>query len=690
MIASATRRHVLQSSAVRNSSNQRFSIRNVRSSFFGNLFTASHSPSRLALSSSSRFYSFHADCRSYSTKIINDDEHCRTAKSLRFEDLNLHPTTLKALERQGIHKLTEIQERTYSAILNGNNIVARARTGTGKTLAFLVPCIERIMKSKRKEGNNSSNNKGIPILILAPTRELAAQINMEAEKIFSLHNKQHDHLPQNEKDGVTLFSSQVIYGGSSKEEDVNRFERQLPTILVATPGRLKDHFQIVSFRSLLQGGKLRTLILDETDRLLELGFRRDVKDILSCLHENSSTATQAHPTQSTSSRQTLLFSATLAPDIMDVVDMVMSTSYQMVDCIHEEDPTTHTNINTAQSYIVLPAERFWTGTIESILHFMTTMKGKESTNKKRNKIIVFFEMTRLAQLFSRFLSLRLGHTAGVWEIHSRMHQRERTMVTRRFRNASHGILLTSDVSARGVDYPDVSHVIQVGASQNRETYIHRLGRTGRAGKLGQGILIIPEPELYFVQEELKGLDLKLDRSLQQQLLSKNKKSAGYGIRKVVESELGMLRQDLVQGTDSTGMAEALHQAYQSLISYYFNTRRRRNTGERSVESFATFINQLVKDFGLPELPAIDFRRAKSMGIEKVSDLNVRKNWGDQNWTFNANDEFQRKVQRKEHDNVEGWFGLSRVPELNAGESTPVRTKGYGHRRGENSSSGGTT
>ena len=432
----------------------------------------------------------------------------------------------------------------------------------------------------------------------------------------------------------------------------------------------------ILFRYALQNGNLQTLVLDETDRLLQLGFRRDIQDILSCLNDTSSFGFSAHPTTTTTtsqSRQTLLFSATLAPGILDVVDIAMSTSpsnnnggklnndddnsYQMVDCVHDEDPATHTNINTAQSYIVLPPERFWTGAMEVLLHLMTTNrknddKSKGSTKKKKNKIIVFFEMTRLAQLYSKFLSLRLGHTVGVWEIHGKMHQRERTVVARRFRNASHGILLTSDVSARGVDYPDVSHVIQVGAPQNRETYIHRLGRTGRAGKQGQGMLILPELERDFVEDELEGLNLVLDNPLQHRILSNKKKSAGYGIRKILENELGVLRQDMIEGRDPAGMAESLHLAYHSLVSYYFQTRRRRDGGEQSSETLVNTINQLIQDFGLPELPAINFRRAKSMGIENLSGLNIQKNWEDQSWDINTNDEFRREKS----DDLDEWFG----------------------------------
>ncbi|MGK3741131.1 MAG: superfamily II DNA/RNA helicase [Bacillariaceae sp.] len=171
-----------------------------------------------------------------------DDEN-RFHPSSRFEDLNLHPQTLKALRRQGLHRLTEIQEKTYDFILNGHNLVARSRTGTGKTLAFLVPSLERQLLREQQYNNNAdtistpidnfNNNFRIPILILAPTRELAAQIHKEAEKLLSIHD--------NHRDRSSKLSAQVIYGGVSKEEDVRRFQSRLPTILVATPGRLKDH-----------------------------------------------------------------------------------------------------------------------------------------------------------------------------------------------------------------------------------------------------------------------------------------------------------------------------------------------------------------------------------------------------------------------------------------------------------------
>jgi ATP-dependent RNA helicase MSS116 len=154
--------------------------------------------------------------------------------------------TLGALRRQGIHNQTEIQEKTHDVILRGHNVLARSRTGTGKTLAFLVPAIERFLLAQQQNQQQQQSaaetaaatiaqqqqQQGIPILVLAPTRELAAQIGTEAEKLLIMHNTQQ---------GTSKLSSQVVYGGSSKKEDIRRFQKQLPTILVATPGRLKDH-----------------------------------------------------------------------------------------------------------------------------------------------------------------------------------------------------------------------------------------------------------------------------------------------------------------------------------------------------------------------------------------------------------------------------------------------------------------
>ena len=353
-------------------------------------------------------------------------------------------------------------------------------------------------------------------------------------------------------------------------------------------------------------------------------------------------------------------------------------NYHLVDCVQNDDPTTHTNTNTKQSYIMLPPERFWTRSMELILRLMTTRTNASKNNAKKNrqkhKIIVFFELTSLARLYSRFLSLRLGHTVGVWELHGKMHQRERSVASRRFRDASNGVLLTSDVSARGVDYPGVTHVVQIGSPRNRETYIHRVGRTGRAGNSGEGLLILPQlldddhdkpQQLQQLGNDLEDLELVHDESLERAMCSRKRNPQ----RILLENELEMLRHDLKTETDTTGMAEAVILAYQSLISYYFQTSRRQrirddesSSGSQQLQPeasvVANFLNQLVADFGLPELPAIGFQRAKSMGISHLGgQLNIRKNWQD-HYQYNHGLDDDGTNFRRPRGGTDDWFGLS--------------------------------
>jgi ATP-dependent RNA helicase MSS116 len=512
--------------------------------------------------------------RSFSSVPDLEENESEPQQGLRFEDLELHPKSLKAVRRHGLHNLTEIQEKTYDLVVSGKDVVGRARTGTGKTLSFLLPALERVVRQKELK-------PGIRILVMSPTRELAAQIAKDAERLTAQHGKE--------------ITSQVIYGGSSKREDVEIFNRQLPTILVATPGRLKDHLSSTSLRAgpfidALQN--LQTLVMDETDRLLDMGFRRDIQDILSCLPKRR--------------RQTLLFSATLPKDVKEVVELAIKSDYELVDCIQEEDPASHTNAQTEQSHIVLPADRFWTGSMEYLLELM---------DKGDSKIMVFFPMTTMVQLYAKIFNMRFGRR--VLELHGKMHQRERTTISGRFRNISKGLLFTSDVSARGVDYPNVTHVIQIGASESRETYIHRLGRTGRAGKRGKGLLILPELENEFLQD-LEDLEIPLDDDLQTRLSATPSKK--------FSNQMGPLAQDVRAGREPK-LERSVQDAYQAMIAYYFQRSHQRR--EKDVVST---VNSLVEDMGLRELPALSFNRARKIGIDSVSGLNIQKNWSDRGWT----------------------------------------------------------
>jgi ATP-dependent RNA helicase MSS116 len=489
----------------------------------------------------------------------------------RFEDIDgIHPITLKALRGKGLETMTEIQEKTYHAAVNGQDVLGRARTGTGKTLAFLLPGLERLLRNPIPDQIN--------MLILSPTRELAAQIAHQAQLLVKPHDKS--------------ITSQVIYGGSPKHDDIQRFQKRLPTILVATPGRLNDHLA-----STMVNGKpfveklqqMQVLVLDETDRLLDMGFRQDIQQIISRLPQK---------------RQTLLFSATLPPEVQSMIEKTISPDYLTVDCIQDEDPTSHTNDMTEQSMVLLPPARFLTATVEVLLDLV---------DNPSNKTMCFFPTTSLVQLYANLFSHRLGRRVS--ELHGKMHQRSRTTISQQFRKSKSGTLFTSDVSARGVDYPDVTHVVQVGAAETRETYIHRLGRTGRAGKKGKGLLLLPEIEKHFLGD-LKGLDIGVNSKWQAKLMAPPSKQ--------VMDELGPIAQDVRQGRDLK-LVKTATDAYQAMIGYYFQrANRRREDDSKIVET----INNLVQEIGMTELPSLDSRRAQKLGIEDVPGLNIKHSWNE--------------------------------------------------------------
>ena len=340
------------------------------------------------------------------------------------ERKDLHPSSKRAVtDVLGLTKMTEIQSKTFAAAASGKDILARARTGTGKTVAFLLPAIEVILQNA-----DSVTGSNIGVLVISPTRELATQIGDQAESLLTFHDN---------------LSVQVVFGGTKIGGDINKMRRQIPTILVATAGRLLDHLE----NSNISGRKfsdiisnVKVLVLDETDQLLDMGFRREIRKIITYL-----------PRQ----RQTLLFSATLPAELRNVMAETMRDDSITVDCINDGDGSTHTNTHVNQSHVVLPtAGRFVSSVVETVFQAM-----KERDEDGDMKIIVFFNTARLVAFFSDLFNK--GFDIPVIELHSKKSQSYRNRASNKFRNSNSGILFTSDVSARGVDYPDVTHVIQV-------------------------------------------------------------------------------------------------------------------------------------------------------------------------------------------------------------------------------------
>lgn len=350
--------------------------------------------------------------------------------------------------------LTEVQDKTLPVILQGADVLAKAKTGTGKTIGFLLPCVEALAR-------NPPPANTISVLVLSPTRELASQIAKEADSLLSFHP----------------FKSQVVYGGTNINSDKKKFETKRCDILVATPGRLIDHLENTPGLAQRLASGLRALVLDEADQLLEMGFRPAIERILKFV-----------PRQ----RQTLLFSATMPQAVQQVAGLALRPDYTFVDTVGEERDAT--NIQVQQSWVSVPLDQ----TLVAVYGII------RAAAVPGHKIIVFFTTARLTQYMAALVN---ASGVEVLEIHSRKSQSARDKASAAFRAAKEAILFTSDVSARGVDYPDVTLVLQVGQPSSREQYIHRLGRTARAGKAGQGVLLLAPYEGGFVARELRELPI---------------------------------------------------------------------------------------------------------------------------------------------------------------------------------------
>lgn len=335
---------------------------------------------------------------------------------------DLHPSSKRALtEVMGLKSMTEIQSKTYAAALSGRDVLGRARTGTGKTVAFLLPAIERVLRSREYQPGLN-----IGILVISPTRELAQQIGDEAEKLLTFHND---------------MSVQVVFGGTKVSRDAARLRKKLPAILVATPGRLQDLLESTKVGARKFSDIMSTTsvcVLDETDQLLDMGFRREIKKILTFLPRNNK-------------RQTLLFSATIPKELKQIMAETMKDDYIEVDCINDgdgADGSMATNIRVKQSHAIIPSMDLYVSSVVRIV-----LEAVQDGNGN-NKIVVFFPTARMVSFFADVLNEIMEIPA--LELHSKKTQGYRNRVSGQFREASSGLLFTSDVSARGVDYPMVS------------------------------------------------------------------------------------------------------------------------------------------------------------------------------------------------------------------------------------------
>ncbi|KAK0560521.1 hypothetical protein OC861_006246 [Tilletia horrida] len=374
--------------------------------------------------------------------------------------------------------LSEVQAATLEPALSGNDVLAQAKTGTGKTIAFLLPTLSRLLSQTPQNSSRFPVSGSVSCLILSPTRELALQIEREAEML--LKNVSSDVL------GV-----QHVVGGTNMKAEERNLATKRCDVLVATPGRLLDHLNNTQGMAHKFGG-LQVVVLDEADRMLDMGFRQELDKINAFL-----------PNRHQVPRQALLFSATIPPGVREVADL--SPDAHFVNTLSEEEVNTHAHV--PQQSIISAPERGMQDLLPLTLALLVEELRRAPTSAK---VIVFSPTARAAGLCAEVFRSRAvraflsqvygeqGSAFSIGEVHSRRSQAARTAATAEFGAAHRGVLFSSDVAARGVDFPGVTAVIQVGLPASPEQYIHRIGRTGRAGATGRGVIVLADFESYFL------------------------------------------------------------------------------------------------------------------------------------------------------------------------------------------------
>ncbi|GAB2255280.1 hypothetical protein Droror1_Dr00009058 [Drosera rotundifolia] len=359
-----------------------------------------------------------------------------------FSALPLSEPTLKAISEMGFTNMTEIQSRAIPSLMEGKDVLGAARTGAGKTLAFLIPAVELLHGAKFAPRN------GLGAVIICPVRELAIQTHEVAKHLLKYHSQ----------------TVGMVIGGAARKGEAERLAKGV-NLLVVTPGRLLDHLKETKgfiFKN------LKYLVIDEADRLLESNFEEEMKQIIKTLPKD---------------RQTALFSATLNKKVQDLVRLSFRSTPVIINV--EQGRKKATNEGLEQGFVVVPcAKRFVT-----LYSFLKKNKAK--------KIMVFFSTCDSVEYHSALLQyIRID----CFDIHGKQKQQKRSKTFFDFCKAERGILLCTDVAGRGLDIPAVDWIVQYDPPDDPKDYIHRVGRTARGeGGSGYALLFLIPEELGFIR-----------------------------------------------------------------------------------------------------------------------------------------------------------------------------------------------
>lgn len=368
---------------------------------------------------------------------------------MTFKELQLIEPILKALDQEGYSKPTPIQAQSIPAILQGKDLLGCAQTGTGKTAAFAIPILQLL----ENQGPRGQRKNPVRTLILTPTRELAIQIG----ESFEAYGR---HLP---------IRHTVIFGGVSQKNQTDALRRG-PDILIATPGRLLDLMQ----QGFIDLRMLEIFVLDEADRMLDMGFVHDVKKVIAKIPKE---------------RQTLFFSATMPPDIVGLANTILHNPIKV-----EVTPVSSTAETIQQSVYYVDK-----GNKKALLNHILKDNAIESA-------LVFTRTKHGANKVTKDLA-NAGITAEA--IHGNKSQNARQIALKNFKSKRTRVLVATDIAARGIDIDELSHVINFELPNVPETYVHRIGRTGRAGANGVAYSFCDHEEKAYLRDIHKLIDKRI-------------------------------------------------------------------------------------------------------------------------------------------------------------------------------------
>eukprot|EP00316_Scyphosphaera_apsteinii_P023121 CAMPEP_0119304746 /NCGR_PEP_ID=MMETSP1333-20130426/5888_1 /TAXON_ID=418940 /ORGANISM="Scyphosphaera apsteinii, Strain RCC1455" /LENGTH=603 /DNA_ID=CAMNT_0007307679 /DNA_START=17 /DNA_END=1829 /DNA_ORIENTATION=- len=361
---------------------------------------------------------------------------------VRFHELELLDETKRAIADMNFETLTEIQARSIPPLLRGQDVLAQAKTGSGKTLSFLIPAVELLARARWLPRN------GTGMICVSPTRELALQIYGVLRELCAYHRQTHG----------------LVIGGANRRAEADKLQKGVAH-LVSTPGRLLDH---LSSTKGFVVSNLQVLVIDEADRILEIGFEEDMRAIIKLLPQKN--------------RQTALFSATQTKNVADLARLAIQNKPIYVKAQQLSDVATVSTLE--QGFVVC----------ESAKRFLLLFTFLKKNLKK--KVIVFFSSCNSVKYHSELFNYI---DVPVLDLHGDQKQNKRTATFFEFCSATSGVLLSTDVAARGLDIPAVDWIVQFDPPDEPKAYIHRVGRTARAGGKGRALLFLLPEELTFLK-----------------------------------------------------------------------------------------------------------------------------------------------------------------------------------------------